>query len=299
MSSFADFNVGTLKLNHLGETTQLTGTQLITPSQTATWNDLIGTIQNVDEIAQEVVLKEDLENKSISIVTDAASDIKYASVKSVKTYVDGRVNEQNQFINSTLQTLQVLQDGLSNSNQVDATKENLVNKSTNVETDATSDTKYPSVKAIKSYVDNVRSSLLIVEGESTLTGNIHWSCGACPMESLNGLLLPSNGKIRRITGLVYGPLGNLNSIQVNLNTYTLDTSTHTTPELLRSISFSTHPTLSMLYALDNENENILPSTNGSIMLLFEESSPKDSNNNRVTIPPYVRFRITLEYESHI
>ena len=299
MTSFADFNAGSLKLHHLGETTQLTGTQLITPTQTATWAELITTIQNVEEIAQEVVLKEDHDNKSINVSTDAASDSKYPSVKAVKTYVDGRVNEQNLFINSTLQTLQVLQDGLTNSNQVDATKENLANKSTNVETDAASDTKYPSVKAIKSYVDKVRSSLLIIEGESTLNGTIHWSCGSCPMEGLNGVLVPSNGKIRRITGLAYGPLGNLNSIQVNLQMFSVTTTTHTPSELLRTITFSAHPTLSILYALDKVNENTIPSTNGSIMLLFEESLPRDASLNTLSIPPYIRFRITLEYESYI
>ena len=37
---------------------------------------------------------------------------------------------------------------------LETSKENTVNKSTNVITDATSDTKFPSVKAIKTYVDN-------------------------------------------------------------------------------------------------------------------------------------------------
>jgi hypothetical protein len=299
MTSFADFNMGTLKLNHLGETTQLTGVGVNTSSRTATWNDLIDTLQNIEEIVQEVVLKEDLDQKSINVSTDAASDVKYPSVKAVKTYVDGRMTEQNQFINATLETLQYFQEELSNNVQSDATKESLVNKSTNVETDSASDVKYPSVKAVKTYVDKVRSSLLIIEGESTLNGNIHWSCGACPMEGLNGLLLPSNGKIRRITGLVYGPLGNLNSIQVNLNTYTLDALGHTSSSLLRSVSFTSHPTLPMLYALDKVNENTLPSTDGSVMLLFEEFLPKDVSNNTVTIPTYLRFRLTLEYESYI
>ena len=268
MSSFADFNAGTLKLHLLGGTTQLTGTQVITSSHTATWNDLISTIQNIDEIAQEVVLKEDLDNKSINVSTDASSDTKYPSVKAVKTYVDGQMTDQTQFVNSTLEALQSLQAGLSMNVSTDATKESLSNKSTNVETDSASDTKYPSVKAIKTYVDNLRSSLLIVEGESTVMGNIRWTCGSCPMDGLNGLLLPSNGKIRRITGLSYGYLGNLSSILVNLKTYTMNASMYTQPSPLRTISFAAHPTLSMLYALDKVNENTLPSTNGSIMLLF-------------------------------
>ena len=38
-----------------------------------------------------LALKEDASNKSVSITTDASSDIKYPSVKSVKTYVDAQV----------------------------------------------------------------------------------------------------------------------------------------------------------------------------------------------------------------
>lgn len=298
MSSFADFNVGSIKLNHLGEVTQLTGTQVITPTLTVDWSELVGTIQDIAEIADVVVSKEDLDNKSVNITTDAASDLKYPSVKSVKSYVDGRITEQNQFINTTMTTLQSLQDALTVSNQVDATKEDKVNKSTNIVTDAASDTKYPSVKAIKTYVDQVRSSLLIVEGESTLTGAIQWSCGACAMEGLYGLLLPANGKIRRITGLAYGPLGTLDSLQVKLKTYTLNSTVHTTPELLRTVSFAKRSDLPMLYALDL-NEHLLPSSDGSVMLLLEEALPKDSTANAVSIPPYVRFRLTLEYETHI
>jgi hypothetical protein len=299
MSSFADFNVGTLKLNYSGEMTQLTSSRVNTSTHTATWNDLMDTIPNVEELAQEIVLKEDLENKSTSISSDATSDSKYPSVKAIKTYVDGRMTEQNQFINTTLETLQYFQEELSSNVQSDTTKESLSNKSTNIETDAASDLKYPSVKAVKTYVDKVRSSLLVMEGESNAKGDILWTCGSCPMDGVYGLILPSNGKIRRITGIAYGPLGYLNSIQVNLNAYTIDSLTHTSPQLMRSISFTTHPTLPMLYALDKVNENTLPSTDGSIMLLLEESLPKDVSMNTVSIPPYVRVRITIEYESYV
>lgn len=299
MTTFADFNVGTLKLHLLGETTQLTGSRVNTSTHSATWNELISTIQNIEEIADVVVSKEDIDQKSTNVSTDAASDVKYPSVKAVKTYVDGRMNEQTQFVNTTLQALQSLQEGLSNNVQSDANKESASNKSTNVETDSASDIKYPSVKAVKTYVDKFKSSLLVMEGESNAKGDILWTCGSCPMDGVYGLVLPSNGKIRRITGMAYGPLGNLNSIQVNLNAYTLDTLTHTSPQLLRSISFTTHPTLPMLYALDKVNENTLPSTDGSIMLLLEESLPKDASMNTVTIPHYVRLRITIEYEGRV
>jgi hypothetical protein len=51
----------------------------------------------------------------------------------------------------------------SGTNASDTTKELLVNKSINVSNDATSDTKYPSVNAIKTYVDT------IVSGYTTIT----------------------------------------------------------------------------------------------------------------------------------
>lgn len=51
----------------------------------------------------------------------------------------------------------------SGTNTSDTTKELLVNKSINVSNDATSDTKYPSVNAIKTYVDT------IVSGYTTIT----------------------------------------------------------------------------------------------------------------------------------
>jgi hypothetical protein len=46
-------------------------------------------------------------------------------------------------------------------------KEILANKSTNVATDATSDTKYPSVRAVKSYVDLQFSNFIIADGSVT------------------------------------------------------------------------------------------------------------------------------------
>ena len=82
----------------------------------------------VDYVDQEVLLKENLTNKSINITIDATSDIKYPSVKAFKDYVD-------------------------------QTKEDLLNKSTDIEADSNSDIKYPSVKATKYYIDNNTVSL--------------------------------------------------------------------------------------------------------------------------------------------
>jgi hypothetical protein len=287
MSQFADFNVATLKLTNASNITQLTSTTVISNNTTALWSDVVASVNNIDEIAQEVVLKEDAENKSISILTDAASDTKYPSVKAVKTYVDNKTADQAQYVNMALEALQSLQTELGNSAEMAATKENLSNKSTSIVTDAASDTKYPSVKAVKTYVDSSKGSLLVIEGESTVTGDILWSCGSCPIEGLFGLCVP-NGKINRIYGVTYGSTVNINTIEVKLNAASLDNAA----QLVRNLTFEKNTTHSMFY-LSNTSESILPFTVN--ILSLENPVAKDLSGNTVSLTPYIRFRITLEY----
>lgn len=82
-----------------------------------------GNMKAVVDLIPDITSKEDILNKSINIITDNNSDIKYPTTKAVATYVDGLAAES------------------------------WVNKSINIITDAISDTKYPSVKAVKTYVD--------------------------------------------------------------------------------------------------------------------------------------------------
>ncbi|HTG65950.1 MAG TPA: hypothetical protein VL859_06210, partial [Flavobacterium sp.] len=124
-------------------------------------------------------LKENLANKSSNVAADGTSDTKYPSVKSVKIYVDANaasattaltneisrattsentiaanlVTETNNrtAANNTLTTN--LATEVTNRTAADLLKEDLANKSTSVITDGTSDTKYPSVKSVKTYVD--------------------------------------------------------------------------------------------------------------------------------------------------
>lgn len=155
----------------------------------------------VDYTDQEALLKENVSNKSINVVTDGASDTKYPSVKSVKTYTDGLVvgllddrgnydASVNTFpasggsgvagaimkgdlwyisVSGTLggnaaavgASVRALVDspGQTSANWnilnvgIGYTPENSANKSINITTDAASDVKYPSVKAVKTYVD--------------------------------------------------------------------------------------------------------------------------------------------------
>ena len=104
-------------------------------------------------------LKEILANKSIDVTTDAASDAKYPSVKSIKTYVDAQVAgatiaDASASVKGKIQ----LAGDIAGSAAVPTvpgllTKENLSNKSESVSTDGTSNTKYPTVKSVKDYVD--------------------------------------------------------------------------------------------------------------------------------------------------
>ena len=116
-------------------------------------------------------LKEDLANKSTNVAADGTSNTKYPSVKAIKDYVDAGINAGGA--------------GLANEAVIranaDLLKEDLVNKSTNVVTDGASNTKYPSVKAIKTYVDAADANLTTnlnaetaarIAGDNSLTTNL-------------------------------------------------------------------------------------------------------------------------------
>ena len=148
--------------------------------------------------------KENVSNKSTNVTTDGTSDTKYPSVKSVKTYVDAiltnnltaeivRATTAENVIagNLTAETnARTVADAtlstnlateVTNRTNADLLKEDLANKSTNVTTDGASDTKYPSVKSVKTYVDasaTTSSTALANEvsrattAENTLTTNL-------------------------------------------------------------------------------------------------------------------------------
>ena len=106
-------------------------------------------------------LKEDLANKSIDVTVDGASNVKYPSVKAVKTYVDASTTAgtialaDEAAVRAAADT--ILTNNLASEvtirTNADLLKEVLVNKSNNVFNDGTSTTKYPTVKSVKDYVD--------------------------------------------------------------------------------------------------------------------------------------------------
>ena len=106
-------------------------------------------------------LKEVLANKSIDVTSDGTSDTKYPSVKSIKDYVDASSTAQNTALTNEANIRAAedavltnkIKDEVTRATAAEDTKEVLANKSINVISDGTSDTKYPSVKSIKDYVD--------------------------------------------------------------------------------------------------------------------------------------------------
>lgn len=114
---------------------------------------------NTTDVNNGLALRELLANKSLNVTTDAASDVKYPSVKSIKTYVDAQVAAATiaDASSSVKGKLQLAGDlgGTAALPTVPGllTKEELANKSLSVTTDANSDVKYPTVKSVKDYVD--------------------------------------------------------------------------------------------------------------------------------------------------
>lgn len=69
--------------------TQDASNRFVTDTEKSTWNGKQPAGSYL--VAADISGKEDSANKSINLVTDGASDVKYPSVKSVKTYVDSAV----------------------------------------------------------------------------------------------------------------------------------------------------------------------------------------------------------------
>jgi hypothetical protein len=122
-------------------------------------NTALGLKANTADVDAALALKEILANKSVSVTTDAASDTKYPSVKSIKTYVDAQVAAATiaDASASVKGKIQLAGDLAGNAAAPTVpgllTKENLSNKSESVTSDGTSNAKYPTVKSVKDYVD--------------------------------------------------------------------------------------------------------------------------------------------------
>jgi hypothetical protein len=160
--------------------------------------DVVALNNAVATLNGTLATKENTSNKSVNITNDAASDTKYPSVKSVKTYVDAQVAGANiaDADANTKGKIQLAGDlaGTAAAPTVPglALKENLTNKSTNVTTDAASDTKYPSVKSVKTYVDAQVAGATIADADANTKGKIQLTgdlAGTAAAPTVPGLVL--------------------------------------------------------------------------------------------------------------
>jgi len=151
VKSYVDNAISTVIANGVSDATTLATGKI----QLA--GDLAGTANapTVPGLSQ----KESLGNKSTSVANDATSNTKYPSVKAVKDYVDQATSSAT-VVDADATTkgkIQLAGDlgGTASLPSVPglAQKEDVGNKSISVATDASSNTKYPSVKAVKDYVD--------------------------------------------------------------------------------------------------------------------------------------------------
>jgi hypothetical protein len=178
-----------------------------------------------------LALKENLTNKSTNVTNDAASDTKYPSVKSVKTYVDAQVAGANiaDADANTKGKIQLAGDlaGTAAAPTVPglALKENLTNKSTDVTTDAASDTKYPSVKSVKTYVDAQVAGATIADADANTKGKIQLAGdlgGTAAAPTVPGLTLKAPLASPTFTGTVTTDIintGALSATSVTAPTY--------------------------------------------------------------------------------
>jgi len=120
------------------------------------------------------LLKENLTNKSTT-VTLGTSDLLYPTQNAVKTYVDASTAAGSAGVSNEAAIRAAADVVLTNDlaaevaarTAADLLKENTANKSINVILDGASDVKFPSVKAVKTYVDTYST----INAISTVSAN--------------------------------------------------------------------------------------------------------------------------------
>lgn len=132
-------------------------------------------------------LKQDLANLSTSVASDGSSNSKYPSVKAVKDYVDTAVSSGGSggsgsvgsgtagpvnLASGVTGVLPIANGGTGSSTEI---FERAANKSISLTTDGTSDSKYPSAKAVKTYVDSQISSGTISDATTLSKGVLQLS----------------------------------------------------------------------------------------------------------------------------
>lgn len=194
-------NVQNVDQTNPANITQSASYRFVTDTEKSTWNakqDAIGyTPENVANktssfqvtpdntkypteklVKDSLDAKEDEANKKTTITS---SDTDYPTCKAVETALAGKqptgsyevtTNKKTTLTDSDTDypTTKAVNTGLS-------AKEDVANKSTSVSTDGSSDTKYPSAKAVKDYADGLVVGLLDYRGGYDASGNTYPTTG--------------------------------------------------------------------------------------------------------------------------
>jgi len=236
VKTYVDTSAGALSTNLTTEVTRATSAEnTLTANLTAEVNRATAaeatlTTSLTAEVTRATAVeasKEILASKSINVATDGTSDIKYPSVKAVKTYVD----------TSTSALATNLTTEMNRAIAAEALKENSANKST-ATTLGTSDTLFPSQNAVKTYVDNVAANIVVADATATVKGKIQLSGdlgGTAAAPSVPGLALKEN-TANKSTATTLGTSDTLFPTQNAVKTYVdAETSRATAIEALKEI----------------------------------------------------------------
>jgi len=165
-------------------------------------------------------------NKPISTATQAALDLKADKTDLAATNVavgnlSTSVANANTQINSLSSTLATTVNNVANLSAALSGKEDVANKSQNVIADAASTTKYPSVNAIKNYVDAQVISGGTPDATTTSLGKIQLSgdlAGTALSPTVPGLavltsnLSTTNNSITNLSGTLSGAVTNISNL---------------------------------------------------------------------------------------
>jgi hypothetical protein len=110
-------------------------------------------------------------NTSLALKANAANVASSLAAKADVVNVNNAIAAINTSLNTKADAVAV-NNSIASINSSLATKENTSNKSINVTTDGASDTKYPSVKSVKTYVDTQVAGATIADATSSVKGKI-------------------------------------------------------------------------------------------------------------------------------
>jgi hypothetical protein len=177
VKAYVDGSITLVNANTTALQATVTANELISTNANAALQTTINT--NATAATTALVLKENAANKSIDGALATNSDVKFPTEKAVKTYVDGNitaVNANTTALQATVTANELIATNANvalqtavNTNATATTtalalKENAANKSIDGTLATNSDVKFPTEKAVKTYVDG---SITLVNANTT------------------------------------------------------------------------------------------------------------------------------------